>query len=247
VVVGLLASGAVVVSAWLATRPGAQDAQEAKVRWVNQPPPPLDALFALVSPLLRPLPLSILTVLLLGWILVTARSQADRLEVVRAAVVAVLLAEIVTLVLKRLIGQVRPYVVLGDLDTHGYPRDPAGDAFPSAHTAVVVALSCAMWPWLRPGQKIVAVVFVVLIPVDRVYVGAHWPVDLVGGAAVGLLAASVAWLVAACWPLTLGTEPNPGDATGTAFVHRTGPTGGSGDDRPAAQDRARFAEGEPEA
>ena len=87
------------------------------------------------------------------------------------------------------------------------PADPAGDAYPSAHTAVVVALSCAMWPWLRPNQRIVAVVLVVLIPFDRVYVGAHWPIDLAGGAAVGLLAAAVAWLVAARWPLTPGPDP----------------------------------------
>src|SRR6185312_8357193 len=100
-VVGSLSFGAVVASAWLATRPGAQDAQETIVRWLNQPPPPLDALFAFVTPLLRPLPLAILTVLVLGWILVTARSKADRIEVVRAAALSVVLAEISTHVLKR--------------------------------------------------------------------------------------------------------------------------------------------------
>ena len=246
VVVGLLALGAVVVSAWLATRTGAQEAQEGMVRWVNQPPPPLDALFALVSPLLRPLPLAVVTVLLLGWIVVTARSNVDRLEVLRAAVVAVLIAEISTQVLKRLVSQARPYVVLPNLDTHGYPRDPVGNAYPSAHTAVVVALACAMWPWLRSSQRIVAVVLVVLIPLDRVYVGAHWPIDLAGGAAVGLFAATVAWLVAARWPFTPRTRRIPGGAVGTRLAHRTGPPCGSGDDPRAAQDRARTAEDEPD-
>ena len=205
VVVGLLAVGTVVVSMWLATRPGAPEAQEAIVRWVNQPPAFLDALFAVVSPLMRPLPLAVVTVLLLGWILVTARSMAVRLEVVRAAGVSFLLAELSSHALKRLVSLDRPVAVLPGIDTHGYPREPAGFAYPSTHTAVVVALSFAMWPWLRPSQKIVAVVLMVCIPLDRVYVGAHWPIDLVGGAAVGVFAATVAWLVAARYPVALGT------------------------------------------
>jgi membrane-associated phospholipid phosphatase len=38
---------------------------------------------------------------------------------------------------------------------------------------------------------------VLVVPLHRVYVGAHWPIDLLGGAAVGLLAAAVAWRDAA--------------------------------------------------
>ena len=40
-------------------------------------------------------------------------------------------------------------------------------------------------------------VLVVLIPLNHVYIGAHWPIDLAGGAAVGLLAATITWLIAA--------------------------------------------------
>jgi membrane-associated phospholipid phosphatase len=205
VIVGSLAVVGIVVSASLATRPGAPEAQEAMVHWLNEPPALFDALLALVNPLLRPLPLVVVTALLFGWIWVTTRSNAERLEVVRAAVVAVVLADVVAHAIKRLADQPRPTAVYADLDTHGYPRDPNGDAFPSAHTAVVVAVACALWPWLRPGQKVVAVVLAVLIPLNRVYIAAHWPIDLVGGAAVGLLAAAVAWLIAARWPVVRGT------------------------------------------
>jgi undecaprenyl-diphosphatase len=225
VVVGLVAVAGIAVSAWLATRPGAQEAQEGMVRWLNQPPPPLNALFALVNPLLRPLPLAVVTVLLLGWILVTARSIAARLEILRAALVSVLLAEIIAQVLKRLASQARPLAVMPNLDTHGYPRDPAGNAYPSAHTAFVVAVACALWPWLRPTQRVVAVVLVVLIPLNRVYIGAHWPIDLVGGAAVGVLAATFTWLIAARWPITSTTRPhhNAGTTPDTAQRHQPRP------------------------
>ena len=184
------------------------------VRWLNQPPPPLDALFAIVNPLLRPVPLAVLAMVLLGWVLATARSTAARLEILRAAVVSVLLAEITAQVLKRLASQARPLAVMPNLDTHGYPGDPAGNAYPSAHTAFVVALACVLWPWLRPSQRVVAVVLVVLVPLNRVYIGAHWPIDLVGGAAVGLLAATITWLIAARWPITLTTHPRQTNPTG---------------------------------
>jgi membrane-associated phospholipid phosphatase len=108
--------------------------------------------------------------------------------------VGTLVAEIVTHLLKRLVGGARPDVVFPDLDSAWIPPRSRRRRLPLAHTAVVVALTCAMWPWLRRSQKIVAVGFVTVVPLNRVYVGAHWPIDLIAGAAVGLLAAAVAWL-----------------------------------------------------
>jgi membrane-associated phospholipid phosphatase len=207
VVVGGVAVVVIVVSARLATRSGAQDAQKAMVRWLNQPAQPLDAVFALVNPLLRPVPLAVVAVVILGWVLFTAGSTSARLEVLRAAALSVVLSEIGAHTLKQIASQARPLTVLSNLDTHGYPVEPAGNAYPSAHTALVVAMACALWPWLRPGQKVVAATLVILIPLHRVYIGAHWPIDLVGGAAVGVLAAAITWLVAARWPLAGDAGP----------------------------------------
>ena len=41
-----------------------------------------------------------------------------------------------------------------------------------------------------------------MVAVDRVYIGAHWPLDVLGGVAIGVLAAGVILLVAArrSWP-----------------------------------------------
>jgi membrane-associated phospholipid phosphatase len=207
VVVGLGALVGIAVSAWLATMAGAQDAQEGMVRWMNDPPPPLNALLALVNPLLRPVPLLVVAAGLVGWVLVTVHARGARLEVLRAVALSILLAEVGAHTLKRLASQARPLTVMPNLDTHGYPVEPAGNAYPSAHTALVVGLACALWPWLRPRQKVVAATLVVLVPLHRVYIGAHWPIDLVGGAAVGVLAASITWLVAARWPLAGADGP----------------------------------------
>ena len=123
---GALSVVVVVVSAWLATRPGAPAAQTGAVLWMNHPPQPVAAVFALVSPLLRPLPLLVLAVLLGGWVVLAAPGSTRRLECGRAIGLALLIAEVVAQALKRVVHQPRPTAVIPGLDVHGYPQDPWG-------------------------------------------------------------------------------------------------------------------------
>jgi membrane-associated phospholipid phosphatase len=136
---------------------------------------------------------------LFGWIMFTARGSA-RWEVLRAMVISFVLAEAITQMIKRLADQPRPTASIPGLDVHGYPKDPFGNAYPSAHTSVAVALVTALWPWLTIPQRIVGVTVAALVALNRLYIGAHWPVDVVGGAAIGVLAGSLCWLVAWRWP-----------------------------------------------
>lgn len=198
--VGAGAAVVVAVTYGLALRPGAADAQADLVVWLNDPPQPLAAVMAASNVLLRPVALTVVAVSLCAWVLLTAHGRS-RGEVVRAALLGVALSELVTQVLKRLADQPRPTAVVPGLDVHGYPKDPFGNAYPSAHTAVTVALVTALWPWLSRLQRVVGVALALLVALNRLYIGAHWPVDVVGGAAVGLLAGAVCWLVAARWPL----------------------------------------------
>ena len=201
-IVALLSLATVAVSAWLAGRPGVHEAQTGFVVWLNHPPQPLGALFAVVNPLLRPLPLLVLAVVLGGWVLISA--GAGRRECVRALAGSLIVAELLAQTLKRLVDQPRPTAVITGLDVHGYPHDPWGRAYPSAHTAVAVAVVAALWPWMSRAQRVAGLAIAVLVPLNRIYIGAHWPVDVVGGAAIGLLAAALLWLVAARWPIRPG-------------------------------------------
>jgi PAP2 superfamily len=144
-VVGALALVVVAVSAWLATRPEAKTAQTDVVRWFNQPPQPFAAIFAAVNPLFRPVPLTVLAIVLAGWVLLAAGDLPQRLEVARALALSLLIAEVLAQVMKRIASQPRPTALIPGLDVHGYPQDPWGNAYPSAHTALVVAAVCALW------------------------------------------------------------------------------------------------------
>ena len=119
----------------------------------------------------------------------------------RALVIALALAELVAQVMKDLANQPRPLAVIAGLDTHGYPVEPHGNAYPSAHTALFVGAACALWPWMRWPQRIIGVAIALLVACNRIYIGARWPVDVVGGAAIGMFAGAITWLVATRWPI----------------------------------------------
>jgi membrane-associated phospholipid phosphatase len=150
----------------------------------------------------------LLSVAFIAWVLLTAGRASVRLEILRALVVAVALAELIAQAGKLLANQPRPLAVIEGLDTHGYPVEPHGNAYPSAHTALLVGAVCALWPWMRWPQRIVGVTTAGLVACNRIYIGAHWPVDVVGGLAIGMFAGAVTWLVAYRWPIhTRRTQP----------------------------------------
>ena len=78
--IGAAAVVAIGVTAWLATSPGAETAQTGMVRWFNDPPRPASWVLALTNPLLRPVPLVLVSAVLLGCAL-TAGSRSSRLEI----------------------------------------------------------------------------------------------------------------------------------------------------------------------
>jgi undecaprenyl-diphosphatase len=68
--------------------------------------------------------------------------------------------------------------------------------FPSGHAAVSAALTFIVWRHLGPRWGVPALIVAIIVMIGRMYVGAHLPLDLVGGAALGVIAAGIADLVA---------------------------------------------------
>ena len=67
-----------------------------------------------------------------------------------------------------------------------------GFGYVSAHTAVAVALAAAIAPSFPRAAQVVAVVLAVLVGFARIYAGAHLPLDVVGGAGLGLVCGTLA-------------------------------------------------------
>jgi undecaprenyl-diphosphatase len=110
-------------------------------------------------------------------------------------------------VVKGMIERPRPAELLSGVELRHAPTEGLG--FVSGHAAVVAALASAAWPWLgRPG-RIAAVTAVVIVGVARIYVGAHLPLDVVGGAALGLALAAVVRFVVTPEPHRPAVTPAP--------------------------------------
>ena len=66
---------------------------------------------------------------------------------------------------------------------------PHSGAFPSGHAATAFACATVLACWF-PRLTVPAFLLAVAIAWSRVYVGVHWPLDVLGGAVVGVLVAT---------------------------------------------------------
>lgn len=95
------------------------------------------------------------------------------------------------ILLKNLVARPRPYTQLPDLSLLvPYPKDYS---FPSGHTCSSFAVAGSL---LHSGKawnalRIPAFVLAILISFSRLYVGAHYPSDVIVGAITGLVGSAV--------------------------------------------------------
>jgi len=106
---------------------------------------------------------------------------------------AALLASFVctNLILKPLVHRIRPWLVVEGLTTLISEGDP--HSFPSGHTSAAFAAACAWRQHLPEGWGNLALVCAALMGFSRLYVGVHFPSDVLAGALVGCLSAWVAY------------------------------------------------------
>jgi undecaprenyl-diphosphatase len=91
-------------------------------------------------------------------------------------------------VVKRVVRRGRPNVLLTGVRCRG--QEASGLGYLSGHAAVATALAAAAYPYLGGRGRRVALALASLVGASRIYVGAHLPLDVAGGAALGLLVES---------------------------------------------------------
>jgi undecaprenyl-diphosphatase len=95
---------------------------------------------------------------------------------------AVAAADLIATLLKLAVGESRPH------EPHPLVAIPHSSAFPSGHAATAFAgatVLSALVPRFAPAFYVLAAA----IAYSRLYVGVHWPLDVLAGAAIGVVTA----------------------------------------------------------
>ena len=108
---------------------------------------------------------------------------------------------VVNITIKPLVSRPRPWLVIENFVNLVPEHDP--NSFPSGHTNAAFAFAlavCMAAP--KKWMKITAVCMAVVMGLSRLYVGVHFPSDVMAGAAIGSLCGLAgAWVVNQIWEL----------------------------------------------
>jgi undecaprenyl-diphosphatase len=144
---------------------------------------PVMTLFQYAGLLLVPAVVAVVAVVLRRWWLA-------------AALVALIPLKLVVekLVVKQLVERDRPATSICDGDiTCGNFRDVplVGASFVSGHAIIAWAVAVLVLPYLRGWWRAIPIAVAVANSVARIYLGAHNPLDVIGGAAIGIALGSL--------------------------------------------------------
>jgi membrane-associated phospholipid phosphatase len=169
--------GALLAGTWITATGGGVPAWEAHVfHWVNDLP---DGLWGFVR---VPMQLGSLAGSL-GVVAVTAVATRDR-RLAFATFAASEAAYWGAKIVKEIVARPRPTLLLPGVHLH---QRATGFGYLSGHTAVAVALATTLVPSLPDPAKAGAVTLAVIVGFARIYAGAHLPLDVLGGAGLGIL------------------------------------------------------------
>jgi membrane-associated phospholipid phosphatase len=210
--IAIALTGLVVFAAsWLVCARGTATWDTRLFQEINDPASGVAAVLTPVSKLFLPAGIAVGVVLGAGYVWLRNRSAIP----IAAAAASAGLAWILAHAAKAAVSRPRPYEVVPNAILR---QDPAhGTSFPSAHTCVAVAVVVVLIPFLSRRAASAAVGYAVLVGWSRVYLGVHYPLDVVAGAGLGLVAGG---LVLAA----LGAARRPSSRSSTRWIGVRGPT-----------------------
>lgn len=128
------------------------------------------------------------------------------LSVAAMLALVMLTTQLVTYTGKTTVGRVRPYAALAEtryideqgawqVRPHDFTPDMAakGNSFPSGHSSISMAL-CLFIALVRPSWRLL-VLFPIAVGLSRLYLGRHYPTDVLAGWFIGAVIAYLGWYI----------------------------------------------------
>ncbi|MFF7969682.1 phosphatase PAP2 family protein [Streptomyces sp. NPDC007903] len=132
--------------------------------------------------------------MLIGWWRARRQGAAQAVKALAAPVLTVV-AFVVSTGLKQVVHENRPCQSLHVMTLEACPA-PGDWSFPSNHSALAAAAAVSLW-FVSVRLGVIAAFGALAMAASRVWVGAHYPHDIIAGLIVGaLVAASLAMLLA---------------------------------------------------
>ncbi|MBQ6628163.1 MAG: phosphatase PAP2 family protein [Methanobrevibacter sp.] len=113
------------------------------------------------------------------------------LEIAKMCLYALVLSGVIAACLKLAYHSPRPFTVLENVRQLTIPTEP--NSFPSGHTSSTFSVVSVLVWTLRENKAVVCllVLFAFLLAFSRIYVGVHYPFDVLVGAIVGVSSGAV--------------------------------------------------------
>ncbi len=140
----------------------------------------------------------------LAWaIVLTLRRRFGSHDWIQLALVLLTTGVLVDDLLKPAVGRARPFVTMPAVDVIG--ERPSDASFPSGHAAN--AFGCA-WILTRaaPDAALGYWILAIGIAYSRIYLGVHYPLDVVGGGLIGLAYAALIRVAIRRWQVRADTK-----------------------------------------
>ena len=187
-------------------------------RILNQVPAAAASVLTPLSHLFLPAGILAVVVLTVGYVVARNRSILP----VAAGAVAASRAWGLAHVAKAVADRPRPYEVVAGAVLRQQPAH--GTSFPSSHTAVTLAVAIALVPFLARPLAALGIGYADLVGWSRVYLGVHYPLDVLAGAGIGLAAGGVIVLAAGTPLRHAGRASNGHDAATEIQAPGAGPS-----------------------
>ena len=123
-----------------------------------------------------------------------AAALLRRLRLAAALAIATLLKVSLEAVAKTFVQRRRPAETLSEVILRGQSA-AHGLSFPSGHAMVIFAIATLVAPYLKSWWKVLPWALAAAVCLSRVYLGAHFPLDIAAGAGLGVFIGGVLNLV----------------------------------------------------